>query len=188
MKIVRLEQDRIKVILSENDLDIMHMDLADIRPDSPELSNFLKVIIDVVKKETGFSITNGQVLVEASRFDGGLILLFSKSRRGTQRSRVRGLKMTKKDERTAFEFLGYEELIGLLINVDSEDIINMKLYKYLDSFYITILKNYIPPIIFEYSLKSQKSVIADSVLSEYGILLADGEQLSSLVSGLKKIN
>lgn len=80
MKIVRVEQDKIKVILSEGDLIDMNIDVESLLPNSPELSGFLRTVIDAVKKETGFSLENGQVTVEATTYCGGIILMLSKVR------------------------------------------------------------------------------------------------------------
>ena len=45
MKIVKLEPDRIKVILSESDLESMHINSRTLSPDSPELNLFLYEIM-----------------------------------------------------------------------------------------------------------------------------------------------
>lgn len=188
MKIVRLEQDKIKVILSQNDLLDMDIDLQDITPDSPELSEFLKDVMETVREETGFTMDNGQVIVEASPFANGIVLMLTKIKKNPDKSRIKGIKAVKKNERAVFEFLGFDDLIGMLINADYENMLSMTLYQYMNAFYITIPKNNIPPVIYEYSFKSNKSSIAESFLSEYGKILAEGMQLVKMIVGLKKIN
>jgi len=184
MKIVKLEKDKIKVILTQSDLDNMDIDINDITPNSPEISKFLSEILRTVKEETGFTIEDSQTVVEATTFGMGVILVFSK----VKKNYVKGIKAIKKDDRVAYEFFGFDDLLGLLVNVDYASILDMRLYQYMNSFFITLPKNNVPILIYEYSLKNRSSCIAESLLSEYGRFLGDGKSILAMVLELKKIN
>lgn len=183
MKIVKLEGDRVKVILSPNDLEEMDISAEEINPNSPEISDFMSEILKIVKEETGFSLENGQVIVEATTFGMGVILVFSKIKR--DRKNNCGVKM---GERVAFEFYGFDDLIGMLKNVSYADILDMKLYQYKNSFFVTVPKGSVPILIYEYSLNNQNSAVAESILSEYGKYLADGKRILGMVLEIKKAN
>ena len=186
MKIVRLEQDRIKVILSESELIDMNIDVETLLPNSPELSGFLRIVMDAVRRETGFSLENGQVMVEASTYKDGIILMLSRAKM-RDRNKIKGVKMADKKESIVFEFCSFYDLSQMLLNIEKRYISSMRLYKHNDIFYIAIPKNSIPFLMYEFSLKTKKSSVSESILSEYGHLLADGNRLMHMADGLKNI-
>ena len=186
MKIVRLEQDRIKVILSESELIDMNIDLESLVPNSPELSGFLRIVMDEVRKETGFSLENGQVTVEATTYCGGIVLMLSKAK-PRDKGKIKGVKLADKKERLVFEFCDFDDLAGLLVNSETRYVSAMRLYSLNGSFYVAIPKNSVPFLIYEFSLSRRKSAVLESFLAEYGSFLADGKKLLCMVSDLKKI-
>ena len=187
MKIIRIEQDRIKVILSEDDLTDMNIDIANLTPDSPELSLFLCEIMDAVKAETGFSIESGQVVVEAAASDDGIVLLLSRIRQRTDRTRIRGVRAVRKNETVIFEFTSFEDVAGLLANIDGIYVSKMRLYICYGGFYLAVPRNSIPILIYEYSMHNRRTSVAESILSEHGRLIADGTKLCKMADTLKKI-
>ncbi len=184
MKIVKLEQGRIKVVLYENDLKNMKIDLSSLSPGSPELGRFLCEVMDAVKVQTGFSAEDGQMLVEATQVDGGIVLMLSRS--NAEKSRI--IPSLKKGDTVVFEFLSFDNLLGMLKNVSPLYLLNMKLYTYHSKFYLAVPRRRIPILIYEYSFKNRKSPIAESILAEYGNLLAGGYRLMGMAAGLKKLN
>lgn len=186
MKIVKLASDRVRVFISESDLFKMHIDISGLTPNSPELNAFLGEILAEVKKETGFSLTDGRVLAEATPEEKGIILDFSHIPEG-QRQTQEIVKPIKK-ESVVFEFLGFETLVEMLKNVSGQSLLNMRLYSSKGKFYLAVPKRRVPAIIYEYSLKNSKSNIAESKLMEYGRFIAGGYRLMSMKAMLKKIN
>ena len=186
MKIVRVEQDRIKVILSESELIDMDIDIESLSPNSPELSVFLRRVMDAVRKETGFSLENGQVMVEASTYCGGIILMLSKTK-PREKNRIKGVKVAGKKESIVFEFCSFDDLSAMLLNLEKRHISDMRLYRHKDIFFVAISKNSIPFLMYEFSLKMSKSPVSESFLSEYGHFLADGHKLMLMTDGLKNI-
>ncbi len=182
MKIIKLEQDRVKVILSEDDLAAMNIDASAITPDSAKLSLFMCEVMEAVKAQTGFSAEKGQVIVDATSSDGGMVLILSK------RAGVRLIGAHhRKNEYVMFEFSDFDALSGLLVNIDTDYAVSMRLYKYKNRFYMAVPRRRIPILIYEYSLKNRRSPVAESVVSEYGRLLAGGYKLADIVSDLKKM-
>ncbi len=184
MKIIRLEQDRIKVILSERELIDMNIDIETLSPNSPELGGFLRAVMNAVRAETGFSLENGQVMVEASTYKDGIVLLLYRTK---QKSRIKGVKLSGKKESTVFEFRSLDDLGKLLMNTERRYILTMRLYRYRGNLYVALPKSSIPFLMYEFSLKNGKSALCESVLSEYGDLIAGGDKLVIMAKGLKNI-
>lgn len=187
MKIIKLEQDRIKVILSDSDLMEMNIDISDLTPNSPELSLFMCEVMDAVKAETGFSADQGQVIVEATSCDDGIVLMLTKIKKGYPYAKIRGVRAVKKNECILFEFADFDALLGMLINIDCKYVANMNLYKYMNRFYLAVPRGKIPLLIYEYSLRSRRSAVAESVVAEYGRLIAGGYKLADMALDLKKM-
>lgn len=178
MRIVRLEADKIKVVLSATELADMNIDAKSLFPGSPGLNTFLCEILDVVKAETGFSVEDGQILAEASEFSDGIILVLS---------HPKGIKPISSN-RVIFELADTDALFGMLTNAPFSCLAGMHLYAYGNSFYLTVPRRKIPALIYEYSLKNNKSSITESILCEHGKRLAGGYRLLSMAAAVKKLN
>lgn len=184
MKIVRVEPDRVRVYLSEGDLLEMRIDVDSITPDSPKLGEFLCRILEAVKTETGFSADGGQIIAEATpRTDGIVIDLLHANKIKKSES----VRLVKKDS-IVFKFIEFESLTGMLKNISPTHLLSMRLYTYNGNYYVTVPKKRVPAIIYEYSLASGKSAVAESKIAEYGRLVAGGYRLISMATALKKIN
>lgn len=183
MKIVRLAPDRVRVFLTGGDLLNMHIDSGTLSPDSPRLSLFLYEILEAVKEETGFSLQDGQVVAEAIPKEDGIILELSHLAGREQKP----VKNVKKDS-IIFEITGFDELSELLKNIQTVHLLNMRLYFAGGNYYVAVPKRRVPAILCEYSLKSQKSAVAEYKIAEYGRLIAGGYRLMCMAAALKKIN
>lgn len=186
MKIVKLEKDRIKVILSESDLENMNIDARTLSPASPELAPLLCKVMDAVKAQTGFSLKDGQAIVEATLLDDGIVLMLSKPE--AEINDAQPVHSPRKSECAVFEFLSTDHLLGMIKNVSPIYLLTMRLYSYSGKFYLAVPRRRIPVLIYEYSFKNRKSPIAESKLAEYGEFLAGGYRLMCISAGLKKIN
>ena len=183
MKIVRLTPDRVRVFLTVGDLYDMKIDSDSLTPDSPQLSLFLYEVLEAVKEETGFSMAEGQVVAEAFPKEGGIILELSHLT-GREQKPVKNLK---KDS-IVFEITGFDALSNMLKNIQTAYLLNMRLYFCDGNYYVAVPKKRVPAIIYEYSLKSRKSTVAESKVAEYGHLIAGGYRLMCMAAALKKIN
>lgn len=179
MKIIRLDSDRVKVLLSSNDLLDMNIDAESLSPSSSELGTFLYDILTVVRAETGFGTEGGQVVAEATPVSGGLELMLSHPRPAQGISRVSGV---------VFEFLDRESLLGAIGNIPPSYLVSMRLYAYGGRFYLSAPRRRVPAVIYEFSFKSYKSSLAESFLCEHANLVADGYRLLCMYFGIKKMN
>ena len=183
MKIVKLAHDRVRVFLSPLDLLDMKIDSGTLTPDSPELGLFLYEILEAVKEETGFSMQDGQVVAEATPKADGIVLELSHIAGGEPKP----VKPIKKDS-VIFEITGFDALSGMLKNIQTAHLLNMRLYFCEGNYYVAAPRRRVPAILSEYSLKSRKSSVAESKIAEYGQFIAGGYRLMCMAHALKKIN
>lgn len=183
MKIVKLAHDKVRVFLTLSDLLNMKIDAESLSPDSPQLSLFLYEVLEAVKAETGFSMADGQVVAEAIPKADGIVLELSHLIESDEKP-VRNIK---KDS-IIFEITGFDALSGVLKNIQTAHLLNMRLYFYNGNYYVAVPKKRVPAIIYEYALTCQKSNIAESKIAEHGRFIAGGYRLMCMASALKKIN
>ena len=186
MKIVRLTPDRVRVFLSECDLSEMQIDIGGLTPDSPRLDVFLRNILEEVKRETGFSLGDGRVLAEATPEENGIVLDLSHIPEGKRTAR--DVTKPAKKESMVFEFSSFDTLSELLKHISAHNLLNMRLYSLKGNFYMAVPKRRVPALMYEYSLKSNKSSVAEIKLSEHGRFIAGGYRLMHMGAMLKKIN
>lgn len=177
MKITKLSSDRVKVFLSENDLLDMNIDAQELTPAHPHLGAFLYDILAAVRKETGFSMDDGQVIAEATATNCGIELMLSHPRVSAPSGRC-GI---------IFEFCDKESLLGAIVGILPSYLASMRLYSYCGKFFLSAPRRRIPPAIYEFSFKNYKSPLAETFLSEHAMLIADAPRLLSMYFGIKKM-
>ena len=108
------------------DLELFDLSPDSFEPKSVDLHRFLFILMETVREETGFDPYDGQVVVEASRVDGGIHLSISKvgrSKRKISRAEFNKVKRVRvKGVRS-----GYMQKHGLQHKFD--DITDEELYK-----------------------------------------------------------
>lgn len=179
MKIIRLDSDRVKVLLTANDLLDMNIDKETLSPTSSKLGTFLYDILTVVRAETGFGTEGGQVVAEATPVSGGLELVLSCPKSDAESPRAFSV---------AFEFLDRESLLGAIGSIPPSYLVSMRLYTYGGKFYLSVPRRRVPAVIYEFSFKNSKSSLAESFLCEHATLVADGYRLLCMYFGIKKMN
>ena len=176
MKITKLSTDKIRVFLSEEDLLDMNMDAKELTPAHPRLGTFLYDVLAAVRRETGFSMEDGQVIAEAIATDAGIELLLSHPKPACQAGRG-----------VIFEFADGESLLGAISAVSPVQLASMRLYRYCGKFFLSVSRRRIPAVLYEFSFRNYKSPVAESFLSEHATLVADAYRLLSIFFGIKKM-
>lgn len=78
MKITKITNNEIVVFLNEMDLELFDITPESMGTKSASLHKFLFALMETVSTETGFNPYDGQVVVEASPYDGGIKLSITK--------------------------------------------------------------------------------------------------------------
>lgn len=187
MKIMKLENDRIKVVLSDNDLIKLDVNFENISPESPEMSIFLTKILKAIGDETGIVIDEGQILIEAGKEGDCVVLIISKAQHGFSLGKRRKLKTMPKSDRIIFEISAFDELFMMLANVNEKVLERMRVYRYNTSFYLSVPKFPITASICEFSRRCRKNHVAEAFLSEHGKLIAQNEQVVKMAKEIKRL-
>lgn len=189
MRIERVEGNRkIRVMLSQDDLNEMNINIHTLTPDSPELHSFLFRVMEFIKRETGFNAQHGQVMVEASPESGGITLTVTKIGTARERRRI-DPKTVRVKKKTAsaklYRFPDFNALEEYLRGAESTVLGEMCLYSYNGAYFMAAK-----------SADRRLSEFADRIplvgtselfLSEHGKLIACGEKLINMADGVKNL-
>lgn len=80
MKIEKLTENKIRIILNIEDLESNNIDLNSVVNNSPETQTLILSILNQAEKEVGFNAQDSKILIEAiSSFDGIIIFTITKN-------------------------------------------------------------------------------------------------------------
>lgn len=188
MRIERVEGNRkIRVMLSEDDLLEMNINIRMLTPDSPELHCFLFRVMEYVKRETGFNAKNGQVLVEASPSDGGVILTVTKieCKKPISRSDMKSVRAKKKVyPDVCYRFWSFDAMCKYLC-IKEDKMSDMRLYK-LEDYYFAVSSEKDERIL-EFAERLIGAASNERFLFEHGSRVAEGAELENLINGIKNM-
>jgi len=187
MRIEKLELNKVKVTLFSDDLRMFNIDVKKIMPDSPEVYEFLGEIMKKVRIETNFNPYDGQVVVEATPVDDGLILMVSKTEKVHRKidpKKIKSIRAVKKmPKESIYEVQDFDEACKLIENcmdfIDGTTV----LYNMNDKFYFVFAKENLR--IREFAKKLDSGYIFANVLKEHGKAVAKGEELLRIAEFLK---
>ncbi len=189
MKIERIQTNRIKVTLSALDLVDMNVSVKSLTPASPILTGFLHEVMEKVIEETGFNPYDGQVMVEATPEEDGIVLIVTKlSEEKPKKQQIRGVKVKshRKPTLTTYKFSAFSDLLSLFKASTPAVFKNSALYEYMGDFYIIAPKDSIK-YISEFTDSKANTCLSETFLCEHGKLHAKGENLVSMAKGVKKL-
>ncbi len=201
MKIEVLENSRIKVTLTAEDLIYYNLKPEKLSPRSPGLHKFLFYIMENVRRETGFNPYRGAVAVEAMQSKDGVVLYISgiKNQEGKTQSvningaekrlRIKTKKLVKPENFYMFE--EFSNLCKALVKLGNTALEVSKLYEYESKWYFVLgpgehfEKSHC--ILSEYCTDFGGMMFSEGFLTEHGKVIASGERLISLAAGIKKL-
>lgn len=191
MRIERVDGNRrIKVLLTQNDLIEMNINMHTLTAESPELHGFIFRIMDYINRETGFNAKSGQIVVEASPSDEGVVLTVTKIQPETKPSKKPMQKAVRAKSASAknrlYRFLDFDALSGYMCLADDSVFERASLYEYGDAYFL--MTDSADNMIAEFSAKIPASVgSGERFFIEHGILVAKNEQLVKMATEIKKL-
>ena len=195
MKIEMLENDKIKVTLTLEDLVLYDISGETVSPDSPKLHKFLFKIMESVKEKTGFNPYNGQVVVEAVQDMTGITLFISKLKTigeiDIKKNFCKNIKSVKVNiHKNRYLFKSFKNLYDAVLMINEDDLRNSALYKYDEKYYISVpsKKTALNSVLREYADIVLENGFSDLFLKEHGKLIANDEKLVSMVKGIKALD
>ncbi len=189
MRIERIEGNRsIRVLLTHNDLSEMNINIRTLSADSPELHSFLFKVMDYIKEETGFNAASGQIVVEASPADGGIILTVTKvvPDGKTVKPCPKNIRVKKKtNTQRIYRFYDFSALTAYFENAKADTLSQMKLYELEGDFFIISATE--EDSIAEFAVGLPPVGTNDLFFSEHGKLIAECEGLLKMAEEAKKL-
>ncbi len=206
MRIEKLNSNKVKVTLTGDDLVNYDINVERLSGDSAELHSFLFRIMDTIHKETGFSLYNGQVVVEARTAGDGMTLVISKllSGKGVTETVKNGRRIiARASERCkgkgVYFFRSFDDLCEAVIQIDNAVHSDSLLYK-MNEKYCYLLNFENPYFDNDEQLCSVISILREFAernasyngqykrVTEYGNLIARDKELVAMAENLRKIN
>lgn len=206
MRIEKLNSNKVKVTLTGDDLVSYNINVKKLSGNSAELHSFLFRIMDTIHKETGFSLYNGQVVVEARAAGDGMTLVISKmlSGRGVTETVKNGKRIiARASERCrgkgVYFFESFDDLCEAITQIDNAVHSDSLLYKMNEKYcYLLNFENpyfddderlcNIVSILREFAERNISYNGQYKRVMEYGKLIAKESELEAMADSLRKIN
>ncbi len=169
MQIKKINNNKLKVILSLADLDENNVDIDSFLSNSIESQNLFFEILDLAEEQYGFNIEDNKAVVEAISLDNNIfVLTITKLKNDTiNNSNLKNIVF--------FRFENVKDILDFLsfIHLKNIDLQGCSLYQLNKNYYI-ILNKYnktLENILIEYSTPLKNSGILKDILTEYGTKL-----------------
>ena len=195
MRIEKLELNKIKITVFPIDLNDMNISIKSLKPDSPQLHNFLFNIMERIKKETGFNPYSGRIVVEASPIGDCVELIVTKlSEQKTDekpQKAVRNIRATiknPKQKNVVYCFETFDDFCSC-ISVVWNSLSKTSAYYVIGSRHILSVpeNNSKHHIIKEFASGTDRRRLSKTFLDEHATLVASGEELLSMAEGISEL-
>ena len=155
MKIEKLTENKIRIILNMDDLEENHIDLHTFMSNPVESQNLFIDILDKAEHEVGFSTKDCKILIEAlASSDGHFVFTITKYKSNAINDTPKKKKLVIKkktnnldSESAIYSFNNFEEFINYCSYINNNNLknlsklsTNISLYVYNDKYYL-VLKN-----------------------------------------------
>ena len=212
MHIERLDQNKLKIILSDMDFADFSVTKKELAMDRDMLRSFILKLMDTISEETDFNPYNGNIVIEAKEQDSGMSIIVSKapiSRKYTKEELKKATHINatakvksdaaKKAMHNIYIFSSFEDVCEVLNMVDNDIHNKSSLYKYDNTYcYLTKIEDTVCNkdmtlykalgVFNEYCDYSQTSIIKTNHIKEHGELIAEHKKLVSMADGVRNIN
>lgn len=146
MRIEQIDMNKIRVFITNDDMERMNIDTQNLSPDSPELSKCLFKIIEYVKNQTGFNPGSEKMIIEAVQSIDGLMLMLTRSddmniKKPTKQTnrKLKNLKVKKKSslpKYSIYEFLSVLDFFNAIKSAKEEWLEYSSVYRLNNKYYI----------------------------------------------------
>jgi len=184
MRIEKISYNKIKLIVSIEDLHALGVTPEEITDNSPQTQELFWNLLRRAEMETDFSLSASHLIIEATPIKNeGLILIvtklddeteeyFDKIRLRQRRTRYK-VKIPQEiyEQKTIFAFDNFEDLLKVANILDANT--NSKLYEYNEKFFLLIPETVIGDFyqIHEFGVLVPNSQFNEAFLSEHGNLI-----------------
>ena len=168
MKIEKLTNEKIKIILSKDDINKVDISINDFLDDKDVSQNILNYILEKAEKEINFNTENSDILVEIiTKFEGGFIFTITKFNSENDNSNISNLIFKFDNFENFLEFCRYIKNFSQIKEQDFSLILYKNEY-YLSIFNIFAFKIDFYSILCEFAEPIELTSGLVGTLNEYG--------------------
>ena len=200
MKIEKLNENKLKITLSLDDLEERNINLHSFMYNSPESQDMFWELLKAAEKECGFNVDNSMIYVEASTSGSGNFTLLvtktnetapiaekmSKAKKVSKENiKLKRKTVPLKSDFSIYIFETFDDICAFCNICDTEILHANTLYNMNDVYYLKI--DYIPyNMILEYATIAKNPVLLEAKLNEYGKVIIEEEALQTIANHFNK--
>ncbi len=200
MKIEKINDNKIKITLSNRELEERNLDFQSLRYNTPEAQTLFLDMMKQAEYEHGFKTANCQLFIEAASInDGQFIVTVTKLQEKSlppipqkRKNSLPELKVKKKqtvvNQKVVYKFDNFEEICELVKTKSIPLDIPSTLYEYNNTFFLVLIpspKTHL--LILEFGEQVKDSKIAEGFLYEHGNKIIDGEVMNVINKNFIKV-
>lgn len=188
MKIEKLNENKIKITFTIDDLEEKNIDLYSFMHNTPETQELFWDILNKAEKECGFNVDNSMICVEASTLGGGnFVLIVTKTNEkpmiNKQSLNKQKLKLKRKNpplvkQENIYQFASFDDLCEYTKTINLRGIKQNSLYSMNGFYYLKCNLN--TNSIIEYATVINDSNLFEAKLNEYGNLIIEKRALQTV--------
>lgn len=164
MQIKKINNDKLKIILSSNDLDEKNVDVDSFLANPIESQNLFFEILDLAEEKYNFDIENNKAIVEAISLDNNIFILTI--------TKISIDCHTYNHNSKVYYFEDINDLLNVYSSIKKHNIHTPKFetYKFLNKYYLVLNEeNYtFENILLEFSNLLSNSFYSQDIFKEYG--------------------
>lgn len=188
MKIEKLNENKIKITFTIDDLEEKNIDLYSFMHNTPETQELFWDILNKAEKECGFNVDNSMICVEASTLGGGnFVLIVTKTNEKpmihSQSLSNKKLKLKRKNipvikQENIYQFASFDDLCEYTKTINLRGIKQNSLYSMNGFYYLKCNLN--TNSIIEFATVINDSDLFEAKLNEYGNLIIEKRALQTI--------
>ena len=206
MKIERMDENKIKITIGNDDIRMWNVDLKNFTDNTPEAQDMFWFALKRAEQDVNFTVGKAQLLVETKEEgEDGFSMLISRLENETELAKalIKAGKHAKRAELKPVRRNRPDALLGIFKFGDFEDVCRgvshigevflgtSKLWKYDGEFYLELLPIdsfgvfEIENILSEFAKKSKNPVVMQGILGEYGKPMIKSDAVAVIYQNFK---
>lgn len=165
MKIKKINNDKLKIILNSNDLDEKNIDIDSFLANPIESQNLFFEILDLAEEKFNFDIENNKAIVEAISLDDNNIFILTITK-------LKNDICTYNNSSKAYCFEDINDLLGFYSIMSSENLktVQSNIYQFGDKYYLLLNENnkHLESALLEFAYPLNDFSLLQDIFVEYG--------------------
>ena len=189
MTIEQIDSNRILIALCDDDMKSFSLEFESMTLSDPHVKEMIQRLLKFASNETGISVKNKKMLIEAIPYINGCLFLITLS----QKTHKRKIYKIKNPRPTIIEFIEIEDMLRCISIVYKKKIqyIHSDLYKYGSRYFLIIkpvrgISHRLEAFLYEYGEKISGGNLTVSKLREYGKIIAKDTAIEKIGKALVK--